>query len=98
MLTQELCLYCQDFHAVLEAYQKNHHVIMYEVILDQEDRSPKENLAIIQPYFPDFSSTPGIFYVKDGKAESQLDGDPVHGISEEMLETWVKEYQLDQAN
>lgn len=94
MFTQSMCGYCHDFEGILNTYIESHHIIMYNVILDKEDTTPKENLAIIKQYFSDFSSTPGIYYVKDGKAESHLL--PVKNqITEQNLDDWVVKNKID---
>lgn len=94
MLTQSMCGYCQEFHEILKDYQKDHHLVMYEVVLDKEDATVDENLAIINRYIDDFSTTPGIFYMKNGKEESHLMPNEL-GITSESLEQWVVENQLD---
>lgn len=94
MLTQTYCGYCQDFEEMLTAYLKDHDVIMYNVILDEENAAPQENLAMIRPVLPDFVSTPGIFYVEKGVEKSHLK--PKDGkIDEPLLDEWVQEFQLD---
>jgi len=94
MFTQTTCGYCQEFHMILDEYQKNHHLVMYEVVLDEEEATPDENLAIIHRYFPDFSVTPGIFYAVNGKQKAHLAPD-AQGITMEHLERWVQKYELD---
>ncbi len=39
ILSTTYCLYCRDFHSVFDEYIKTHHVVMYEVVLDNENRS-----------------------------------------------------------
>ena len=56
MLTQTYCGYCQDFEEMLTAYLKDHDITMYNVILDEEEATPQENLELIRPVFPDFVS------------------------------------------
>jgi len=94
MLTQSMCGYCQEFHEILKDYQKDHHLVMYEVVLDKEDATVDENLAIINRYIDDFSTTPGIFFMKNGKEESHLMPNEL-GITSESLEQWVVKNQLD---
>ena len=67
---------------------------MYEVVLDKEDATVDENLAIINRYIDDFSTTPGIFFMKNGKEESHLMPNEL-GITSESLEQWVVKNQLD---
>lgn len=94
ILSTTYCLYCRDFHLVFDEYIKTHHVVMYEVILDNENRSEQENLAIIKKYFPEFSTTPGVFYVKKGKEKNYLDFS-LTGMDEKVIDNWVQTYQLD---
>ena len=92
--TQSMCGFCADFHEMFESYRQNHHVVLYEVALDQEKAQPSANRALIQQYFPDFDTTPGIFYAKDGK---RVDG--IHQsqkLTEELFDNWVQKHQLDE--
>jgi len=95
MFSTTYCGYCTDFHSVFDEYIKKHHVTMYEVILDNENRSEQDNLVIIHMYFPEFNTIPGVFSVKDGKEESYLDFNLI-GINEEVIDEWVQEYHLDE--
>lgn len=91
------CNYCMQFHSIFNEYIKNHEVTLYQVILDNEATSEEENLAIILNYFPEFYSTPGIFYVEDGKEKDYLDLYNL-GISEEVIDEWVVEFKMDEEN
>lgn len=97
MLTQTTCGYCKDFHNVLAEYQNDHHLVMYEVVLDQEPTTVQENVEIINKHITGFSTTPGIFYIEKGKSKGQLKGDITNGITEDALEEWVVKYKLDSA-
>ena len=90
--TQSLCGYCQDIHKLFYEYSKNHHVIIYEVLLDIECGITNEKKKLIQEYFPGFDTTPGIFYAKDGKVYDQLSNVK---ITEEVFDNWVQKNQLD---
>lgn len=94
VFTQEYCMYCQEFLQIYEEYRVDHHVVLYDVCLTDESGTPDENLAIIRQYFPSFSVTPSVYYVKNGKQESSLT-DGITEMNEEVLENWVVEYQLD---
>lgn len=94
MLTTTYCGYCQEFHALLNEYLKNHHLVIYEVVLDKENATEQQNLAIINRYIKDFTTTPGVFYIKDGEQKSHLFPD-AKGIYEELLDQWVVDNQLD---
>lgn len=97
ILSTTYCLYCRDFHSVFDEYIKTHHVVMYEVILDNENRSEQENLTIIKKYFPEFSTTPGVFYVEKGKEKNYLNLSST-GMNEEVIDKWVQTYKLDKKN
>lgn len=88
------CMYCRQLHIILDEYLKKHHVIIYQVILDNENRTEEENLQIIHKYFDEFYTTPGVFYVKEGKNTSYLDTYTL-GIEESVLDQWIKENQID---
>lgn len=92
--TQQMCRYCQSFHLLFNEYKETHHVTIYEVDLTSENGSESENLKKILKYFPTFSTTPGIYYAKDGKVESSLT-DQQNKMDETILDEWVKKYQLD---
>ena len=94
MLTQSMCGYCQEFKTILTDYQKEHNLVMNEVVLDKENATPQENLKIIKPYFSDFSTTPGIFYVEKGESKSHLK-EKGGTINTEHLDEWVQEFKLD---
>ena len=94
MFTQSMCGYCQEFKGILSEYQENHGFIMYEVILDYENATPNENLAIIKPYFSDFSTTPGIFFVENGSNKSHLK-DKNGTIDKENLDSWILQNKID---
>ncbi|MFR4996358.1 MAG: thioredoxin [Clostridium paraputrificum] len=92
--TQEKCRYCKEFYELFDEYRKNHNVIIYEVNLSKETREAKDNLEIIHEYFPTFSTTPGIYYAKDGKVDSSLT-DNQDEMNKEILDKWVQDNQLD---
>ena len=89
------CMYCAQFHSIFDEYIKNHEVVMYQVMLDDEPTSAEENRVLINKYFPEFSTTPGIFYVENGKEKDYLDVYHL-GMSEELIDEWVVEFHLDQ--
>ena len=67
---------------------------MYEVNLRGESKIDNDNKMIVQTYFPEFNTVPGVFSVKDGEEESYLNLYQL-GISEAVLDQWVCEYRLD---
>ena len=88
------CLYCKNYHDIFDQYIKKHHVVMYEVVLDNEPLSAKENRQIIQTNFPEFDTTPGVFYVEKGKKISYLDFKK-EGLNKKTISKWIKKYQMD---
>lgn len=95
VFTKEDCPYCIEFAAVCEWYIQNHNLTVYEVNLTAENRSENDNRMIIQTYFPEFNTVPGVFSVRNGEEESYLNLYQL-GISEEILDNWVLEYRLDE--
>ena len=92
--TTSYCSYCAMFYNVFNDYIKDHEVTMYFIILDEETTSEQENIKIIHRYFPEFYTTPGIFYAENGKEKDYLDTYHL-GISKEVIDEWVIKNQLD---
>lgn len=92
--TTSYCSYCAMFYNVFNDYIKDHEVTMYFIILDEETTSEQENIEIIHRYFPEFYTTPGIFYAENGKEKDYLDTYHL-GISKEVIDEWVVKNQLD---
>lgn len=88
------CSYCHDFSSMLQEYQKNHNMTMYEVILDQEPLTPEENREIIQKYFPVFDKTPGLFYAQNGEMASFIPTTK-EDMTPENFDAWVLKFQMD---
>ncbi|MDD3049020.1 MAG: hypothetical protein PHQ89_03480 [Bacilli bacterium] len=95
--TTSYCNYCLQFHNIFDEYMKTHEVTLYQVVLDEETTNEMENIEIIHTYFPEFNTTPGIFYVEDGKEENYLNT-YASGISEEIIDEWVIKYKMDEKN
>lgn len=94
VFTTSFCSYCQNFHEILTEYNKNHHVVMYEVVLDQEKETTEQNSTKIHKYFKEFNTTPGIFYVENGKNKSYFDTYK-YGLDKEIFDIWVQQNQID---
>ena len=88
------CMYCRRLHSILDDYLKDHHVIIYQVVLDLENATEEENLEKIHKHFEEFYTTPGVFYVKKGKNKSYLDTYTL-GIEEDVIDQWIRENQID---
>ena len=83
------CPYCHDFHDLLEDYVQDNSVIMYQVILDYEERPEEENRRLVTQRFEEFNTVPGVFYVQDGVNASYLDFYNL-GISYDVFDSWVR--------
>ena len=94
VFTKEDCPYCLEFMMIFESYIQDHNITMYEVNLSGESKIDNDNKMIVQTYFPEFNTVPGVFSVKDGEEESYLNLYQL-GISEAVLDQWVCEYRLD---
>lgn len=94
VLSTHTCGYCIRFHMMLETYLENHNVDIYNVYLDEETTTVNENREIVNRYFEEFNSTPGIFYVEDGENASYLPNQS-DGVNEEYFEQWVVENNID---
>ncbi len=88
------CGYCLRFHEMLDTYLENHNVEIYNVYLDEEKTTVNENREIVNRHFEEFNSTPGVFYVVDGKNVSYLPNQS-DGVNEEYFENWVIENNID---
>ena len=88
------CTACQSFHEILDTYLLNHHVNLYQVVLDEEETSTDETATRVQTYFKEFHTTPGIFYVANGRNVSYYDT-ALYGVNEELFDIWVQQNQID---
>lgn len=88
------CPYCHDFHAVLEEYNKDHAIVMYQVILDYEETGEEANRELVHSYFEEFATVPGVFYVENGKNSSYMDAYHL-GISKEVFSNWIDSLGID---
>ena len=98
MFTQSWCSHCELVKKMLVEYLKDHHVVLYEVIIDQDPNPNRaENIDTIQSYFTDMDATPTFYYVEDGKPSDKLiPDDDEDGLSETKFDSWVQRYQLDE--
>ena len=96
VFTKDNCPYCIEFMSIFEPYLQSHNVTMYEVNLSNESKIENDNKMIVQTYFPEFNTVPGVFSVKEGEEESYLNLYQL-GIQESVIDQWVQAYQLDAA-
>ena len=94
LFTQSTCMDCINLKKILIPYVENHNIFIKEVVLDKEGMSKEEisrNRKKINEIFPNFNSTPSMYYVKNGKII-----DEIYNIdSEEVLDSWVVKNKLD---
>lgn len=94
IFTQSTCKDCIKLKKILLPYLENHNIFINEVVLDNEGTSKEEiqnNRKKINKIFPEFNSTPSMYYVKDGKIIDEI----FEVTSEEQLDEWVVKNKLD---
>ncbi len=96
VFTMSDCIHCQNFKEILNEYLPDHNVVLYEVMVDVE-ANPEQALTELESYFPDFTGTPDLYVLEDGKIKSRFwDEYQVVGFDETNFLAWVKKYyQLD---
>lgn len=92
--TTSMCGYCQDFEKMLDSYLPTHNVDPFIIVLDKENRTAIENRKIINNEFPEFDTTPGVFYVENGENKSYLPNER-DGVNEVAFDKWVQENRID---
>lgn len=98
VFTQPTCGYCNEFKEMLEDYLPDHGVTLYDLSIDRKVLSEEELdelLEKIHVYFPDMSSTPDLYYVKDGEIVSNFDADKIDLNVEENFNAWIDQYELN---
>ncbi len=96
LFSQSWCQHCNDFKIMLDDYLPNHNVTVYEVSIDQdENKNRKEVIKKIQSHFETMNATPILYFVKNGKVESELIPDD-DGITENKFDSWVQRYKQDE--
>ncbi|MGG5461715.1 thioredoxin family protein [Clostridium sp. B9] len=94
LLGRPTCRDCLILEDILVSYLEDHKITIYEVNLDNEGTSEEEiqrNRNKINKVFPDFNSTPSMYYVKSGKIIDEI----IEASSEEELDKWVVKNRLD---
>lgn len=98
VFTQPTCGYCNEFKKMLEDYLPDHGVTLYDLSIDRKVLSEEELdelLEKIHVHFPDMSSTPDLYYVKDGEIVSNFDADKIDLNVEENFNAWIDQYELN---
>lgn len=97
VFAQSWCTHCKAFNAMLQEYLPNHHVIVYEVVLDKDpDLSREKAIEIVQSYFPDMTGTPSIYYLEEGEIKNKMDTSGENGLSDENFDHWIVKYRIDE--
>lgn len=94
LLGRPTCRDCLILEDILASYLEDHKITIHEVNLDNEGTSEEEiqhNRNKINEVFPDFNSTPSMYYVKNGKVIDEI----IEASSEEELDKWVVKNKLD---
>ncbi|WP_027089341.1 hypothetical protein [Thomasclavelia saccharogumia] len=72
LLSQTYCNACLNFFMETDAYTEEIGLTLWDIILDDEKTSEEENLKLINEKLGDFSTTPSIYYVENGKVKDSL--------------------------
>lgn len=97
VFAQSWCSHCKTFNAMLQEYLPNHHVTVYEVVLDKDETLSREDaIDTVQSYFVDMTGTPSIYYIKDGEIESKMDTSKEDGLSSDAFDQWIVKYRIDE--
>lgn len=72
LFSQTYCGSCMNFFAQSDAYTTEVGLTLFDVTLDKETKSEAEIQTILDTYFDDFSATPTLYFVRDGKVVDVL--------------------------
>lgn len=93
VFTQNSCAHCVAFKEMLDVYLLDHHVVLYDVILDEAPSTEwKSNLKTIRKTFEGMDETPSLFYVKDGKKADERIGE----LDQDTFDDFVQAHRLDE--
>ena len=94
VFTQTTCGHCETFLKKMDKYMKNHNVVLYNMVLDKESDVDKALKKLKEP-FPEFTSTPDIYYVEKGVIKSRFWSEfQEKGLDDETFHEWVMKYGL----
>lgn len=88
IISQSGCAHCKDLKEMLSTYLEDHHVVIYDALLDDSGAT----LEDIQALFPEFKGTPDLYVVNKGKLTGHISGYQ----GEEAFDEWVQEHKLDE--
>lgn len=107
LITQTTCYHCQEMFKKLAPYLRTHNVLIYDLILDKEGISSQaawdEMTDELNKYVKDFSGTPALYYIEDGKKKDEIigwgaDENGKNEINIDTYDTLVRRHQLDAVN
>lgn len=87
IITNEECTYCDELYEILNEYEPNQKVTIYDLSFKDFSYDREE----VKDVFPSFVGTPNIFYVEDGTIISQYDnmeGD----LTIDLFGRWIEKY------
>lgn len=87
IITNEECTYCDELYEILNEYEPNQKVTIYDLSFKDFSYDREE----VKDVFPSFVGTPNIFYVEDGIIISQYDnmeGD----LTIDLFGRWIEKY------
>ena len=79
--------------SVRNDYIKEKGIMLWCIILDEEDYSEQQNLKLVHEHFGDFSSTPSLYYVGEGTTQDTLLSSEQE-VSLESYKKWLKENHI----
>lgn len=88
MISQTYCGHCQDLKMMLATYLDNHHVVIYDVLLDDTGMTTED----VQEDYPLFEGTPDLYVVEKGELKGHIAG----GLTQDEFDTWVTDNRLDE--
>lgn len=94
VFTQTTCGHCETFLKMMDNYMRNHNVVLYNMVLDKEADVDKA-LKKLKEVFPEFTSTPDIYFVEKGEIKSRFWTEfKEQGLDAETFHDWVMKYGL----
>lgn len=93
IITQTYCGFCMDFFMESDSYTQEAGITLWCITLDKEDRSEEQNLSLVHDNFGDFSTTPSLYFIGDGKTQNTLLSSEKQ-VNLESYQNWLKECQI----
>ena len=87
IITNEECTYCDELYEILNEYEPNQKVTIYDLSFKDFSYDREE----VKDVFPSFVGTPNILYVEDGTIISQYDN--MEGnLTIDLFGRWIEKY------